>query len=85
MAKMQLMGGEKDGWSDNVSPDFRPDVHFAVPNLDEDLIKKAHGTNAKQELRDRLATLAYKYDADKSTANHFRMMRCPELDRVRQT
>lgn len=85
MSKLQLFGGEKDGWSDNVSPDSRPDVFYAVPNLDDDLIKKAHGTKVKEDLREKLSVLAYKFDADKSTANHFRMMRCPELDRVRQT
>lgn len=82
---MQLFNGEKDGWSAEVSLDARPDVFYAVPNLDEDLIKKTRSTHAKSELRDKLAVLAYKFDPDRSTAKHFRMVRCPELDRVRQS
>ncbi len=85
MPKMQLFGGEKDGWDTTVSLDGRPEVFYAVPNLDEDKIKKTRGNNAKTELRDRLAILAYKFDPDTSTANHFKMRRAPELDRVRQT
>lgn len=85
MPKMQLFGGEKDGWDTTVSLDGRPDVFYAVPNNDEDKIKKTKGTNAKQELRDRLAVLAYKYDPDSSTANHFKMCRAPELDKVSRT
>lgn len=85
MPKMQLMGGEKDGWDDTVSLDGRPDVFYAVPNLDEDRIKKTKGAAAKEELRDRLAVLAYKFDPVISTANHFKMCRAPELDRVRQS
>lgn len=84
MAKLQLFGGEKDGWSMPVSVDGRPDVFYAVPNLDEDQIKKLRSANAKEELRDKLSVLAYKFDPDRSTASHFRMYRCSELDRVRQ-
>lgn len=85
MPKMQMFGGEKDGWSMPVSSDGRPDIFYVVPNLDEDQIKKLRSQKAKEELRDKLAILAYKFDPDRSTANHFRMYRCPELDRVRQT
>lgn len=85
MPKLQLFGGEKDGWDSTVSIDGRPEVFYAVPNLDEDRIKKTRGTQAKQELRDKLAVLAYKFDPDISSANHFKMRRAPELDKVRQT
>lgn len=85
MAKMQLFGGEKDGWDTTISPSSRPDVYYAVPNLDEDLVKKVRKAEAKQELREKLAVLAYKFDPDTSSTNHFKMVRCPELDRVSQT
>lgn len=84
MARMSLNGGEKDGWETQISEDSRPDVFYAVPNLDEDQIKKARG-EAKRELRDRLAILAYKFDPDTSTGGHFKMRRCPELDKVHQS
>lgn len=86
MPKMVLYGGEKDGLGINgeliVSADSRPDVFHAVPNLDEDRIKKAKGDTAKTELRNRLAVLAYRYDPERSTANHFKFYRAPELDKV---
>lgn len=85
MPRMSLMGGEKDGWETTVSEDGRPDVFYVVPNLDEELIKKAKGHNAKLELRDKLAVVAYKFNKDESTATHFKMYRAPELDRVRQS
>lgn len=87
--KMVLFGGEKDGYGQNgelmVEEDARPEVFYAVPNLDEDKIKKVRGLSAKVELRDRLAVLAYKFDSDKSTSNRALMMRAPELDKVHQS
>lgn len=84
MAKMVLMGGEKDGWDCDISSDTRPDVFYAVPNTDEEKIKKTKGTDAKHQLRDQLAVLAYKFDPVSSTGDRFRMNRCQELDKVRQ-
>lgn len=85
MAKMQLFGGEMDGYEvKNLAVASRPDVFYAVPRLDEDKIKATTGPRAKQEMRAKLAILAYKFDPDRSTANHFKMTRCPELDRVPQ-
>lgn len=84
MPKMDLMGGEKDGWWVKISADARPDVFYAVPLLDEDRVKKTKGETAQRELAERLATLAYKYDPARSTATHFRMYRAPELDKVHQ-
>ena len=86
MPKMVCFGGEKDGLGMNgeltVSASERPDVFYAVPNLDEDTIKKVRGNTAKQQLREKLSILAYKYDPDVSTAARYVMRRCPELDRV---
>jgi hypothetical protein len=89
MPRMELFGGEKDGYGRDgelmIPESSRPDVFYVVPNLDEDKLSKAKSKQAKIELRDKLATLAYKFDPDLSSAEHFKMMRCPELDRVRQT
>lgn len=85
MSKMILFGGEKDGLEVPVLPSKRPDVFYAVPNLDDEKIRKIKGDRAKVELREKLAILAYQYDAEQSTRTHFKMMRRPDLDRVRQT
>jgi hypothetical protein len=83
MAKMQLFGGELDGWEKkNVSPAARPDVFYGIPRDDEEKIKAVRSPSAKQELKEKLAVLAYKYDEETSTANHYKMRRCCELDRV---
>lgn len=86
MPKMVLFGGEKDGYGQNGELNIpsveRPDVFYAVPNNDEDRIKKVKGLKAKTELRQALSTLAYKFDPDSSTGNQFKMRRCPELDKV---
>lgn len=84
MAKMILMMGEKDGFEQDMEPDDRPDIYYAVPNLDEDKVKKAKGNQAKLELRDRLSTLAYVYDKERSTPKTFRMYRDHSQDRVHQ-
>lgn len=79
---MTLVGGEKDGLELTLSDDDRPDVYYALPNADEDKIKKTRGNEAKRELRDKLAVLAYRRDPAASTADRFVMRRCPELDKV---
>lgn len=89
MPRMELYGGEKDGYGRDgeltIPASSRPDVFYVVPNLDEDKLKLAKTKQAKIDLRDKLAVLAYKFDPDLSSANHFRMNRCPELDKVSQS
>ena len=80
---MTLFGGEKDGLELSLSDDDAPDLYFALPNADEDKIKKTRGNEAKRELRDKLATLAYKFDPHSSTQDRYVMRRRPELDKVR--
>lgn len=80
---MTLVGGEKDGLELSLSDDATPDVYYALPNADEDKIKKTRGNEAKRELRDKLATLAYKFDPHSSTKDRYVMQRRPELDKVR--
>ena len=80
---MVCMGGEKDGLELSLSDDDAPDLYFALPNADEDKIKKTRGNEAKRELCDKLATLAYKFDPHSSTQDRYVMRRRPELDKVR--
>ena len=80
---MVCFGGEKDGLELSLSDDDAPDLYFALPNADEDKVKKIKGNEAKRELRDKLATLAYKFDPHSSTQDRFVMRRRPELDKVR--
>ena len=76
------MGGEKDGLELTLPDDLRPDVYYALPNLDEEKVTKIRGAKAKHELRDRLSRLAYRFDPDSSTEDRRVMRRTPELDRV---
>lgn len=88
MAKMVLWGGEKDGLGINgelkTTAEDCPEVFYAVPNVDEDKIKRTRGKEAKQELREKLSVLAYKFDESRSTADTFVMVRNAALDRVSQ-
>lgn len=85
MATMELYGGERDGDEiKRITADARPDVFYAVPSIDGDKVAKARGKLAKSELRDKLAILAYEYDKDASTDDHFVMRRNAALDKVRQ-
>ena len=80
---MVCFGGEKDGLELSLSHDDAPDVYYALPNVDEERVKKTRGNQAKSELRDKLAVLAYKFDPHSSSQDRFVMRRRPELDKVR--
>jgi hypothetical protein len=86
MPKLMLMGGEKDGLeiAIRVAAD-RPDIFYAVPNVDDEKIRKIKGTTNKLELRDKLAILAYEFDPEASDDETFRMKRTPDKDKVRST
>lgn len=85
MPKMTLMGGEKDGLDIPIRAEYRPDIFYAVPNNDDEQIRKTKGTNAKQAMRDKLAVLAYEFDPKTSTTEVFRMIRTPAKDKARTT
>lgn len=84
MAKMVLYGGEKDGYGLNGELDIKshPQVFYAVPNHDEERIKRTAGKQAKIEMRNKLSVLAYEFDPERSTYDRFIMVRNPELDKV---
>jgi hypothetical protein len=85
-SKMVLHGGEKDGYGQDGELFIRvedcPTVFYAVPNIDEERIRATHGTDAKRELRDKLAILAYEFDGEASTDDCLVMRRNPKLDKV---
>lgn len=83
--KMVLVNGERDGWEVDISDADLPTVFYVVPHEDEGKIGACKSTLAKQEMRDKLATLAYQLDPDRSDDTHSRLYRAPELDRVPQT
>jgi hypothetical protein len=87
-SKMVLHGGEKDGYGQDgelsITAADCPSIFFAVPSIDDERIRATHGTEAKRELRDRLAILAYEFDAEASTEDILVMRRNPKLDKVRQ-
>lgn len=80
--KIVLMGGEKDGLEVLITG-RRPDVFYAVPNLDDEKVRKVKGERARAELREKLATLAYSFSTqDQSSKTRIRMYRDPARDRV---
>lgn len=79
--KMVLMGGEWDGQPYELAHADIPQVFYAVPLADQDKINSTKDNEAKREMRDKLAVLAYKYDALASTPDTFRMVRTPSLDK----
>lgn len=86
MPKMVLFGGEKDGLEIPIRlASDRPDIFYAVPNLDDEKIRKTKGTTNKLELRDKLAILAYEFDPEASDDETLRMKRTPAKDKVRST
>lgn len=79
---MVLMGGEWDGETRELDHADIPQIFYAVPLAELDRIKATKDNDAKRELRDKLAVLAYKYDPVGSLPDCFRMVRTPELDKV---
>jgi len=88
MPKMVLFGGEKDGMGQDGELTIDgandcPNVFYAVPLADEERIRMTKGVEAKRKMRDRLAVLAYEFDARASTATTFIMRRRPSLDKTK--
>lgn len=81
---MVLWGGELDGDEVKISPLERPDITYAVPHKDQVKIEACKSARTKQELREKLAVLAYQFDPAASTVDRFIMRRAPQLDRVIQ-
>jgi hypothetical protein len=82
MGTLVCYGGEKDGLEvRDIPPNACPRIFYAVPNLDDEKIRRTKGNAAKRELRDKLAVLAYEFDSLISTREVFVMRRNPALDK----
>lgn len=86
MPQIQLIGGELDGLTLSISSvQARPDVYFAVPLIDEPVVRATKGTKARAAMRNKLGILAYVYDKtvrkDK-VGWEYQYLRCPSRDKV---
>ena len=85
MPQIQLIGGELDGMEIPISSaQARPDVYYAIPLTDEPKVRKIKGVKARNEVRSRLAILAYTFDATVRRDRigwEYRYLRTPEHDK----
>lgn len=82
MPQIQLFQGEHDGDVIKITID-RPDIFYAVPSEAEEKIKAAIGAKAKLDLRQKLSTMAYKFDKVINRTGiglEYQYVRSPELD-----
>lgn len=86
MPQIHLVGGELDGLEMPLpAVQARPDVYYAVPLLDEPLVRGTKGTKARAAMRRKLGTLAYVYDKTvrrEKVGWEYQYLRCPEQDRT---
>lgn len=83
MPHIHLMGGEQDG---QLVPNAtkRPDIYFAVPLADDARVKDVRGQRKKDELRERLGTLAYCFEKEvvrEGIGIEYVYVRAPKLDK----
>jgi hypothetical protein len=63
MPQIQLIGGELDGLTLPIpSVQARPEIYYAVPLIDEPVVRATKGTKARAAVRRKLGVLAYVYD-----------------------
>ena len=86
MPHIHLMGGEQDGQLvPNANAKNRPDVYFAVPLADDEKVKVVRGQKKKDELRERLGVLAYRFEKEivrEGIGLEYVYVRAPKLDKV---
>ena len=86
MPQIQLVGGELDGLTIPLAAvQARPDIYYAVPLVDEALVRATKGTKARANMRRRLGVLAYVYDSTirkERVGWEYQYLRTPEQDRV---
>jgi len=84
--QIQLIGGELDGLLMSIaSVTPRPDMYYAVPLLDESLVRETKGAKARAAMRQKLGTLAYAYNRTvrkDCVGVEYQYFRCPEQDKV---
>lgn len=86
MPQIQLIGGEMDGLTMPIqSVQARPDIYYAVPLVDEVLVRATKGTKARAALRRKLGVLAYVYDKTVRKERigwEYQYLRVPDRDKV---
>jgi hypothetical protein len=86
MPQIQLVGGELDGMELSIaSVTPRPDIYYAVPLLDEAVVRATKGSKARATLRRKLGILAYVYDSTvrkEKVGWEYQYIRCPDKDRA---
>lgn len=84
MPEIQLMGGEQDGHTVTIpSISDCPEIFYAVPLADLEKIRATEGTTQRLAIREKLATLAYRFDRIHVTGDDatLRYSRAPERDK----
>lgn len=86
MPQIQLIGGELDGLELAIpSVQARPEIYYAVPLVDEPLVRATKGTKARAAIRRRLGILAYVYERTVRKDRvgwEYQYLRCPDQDKV---
>lgn len=85
MPEIQLMGGEQDGHTVTTTTENCPEVFYAVPLADAQKIRETRGNLKKLVMRDKLATLAYRFDRVVAVDGRveLRYVRDPSMDKER--
>lgn len=84
MPHIHLVGGEQDGQLVPNAPKDRPKVYYAVPLADDAKLKSVRGQKKKDELRERLGVLAYRFEKEvvkEGIGTEFVYVRAPKLDK----
>lgn len=81
-ARIELMGGEKDGHEMTaINSSTPPQVIYTVPNAQDENIRAVRDPVLRTRLMHRHAVLAYVYDEDSSDPRTIRMVRDPSRDK----
>jgi hypothetical protein len=85
MPHIALYGGEQDGQLiPDASTKERPEIYYAVPLVDDDKVKAVRGQQKKNQLREKLGVLAYKFDKEvmrEGIGKEYVYVRAPQLDK----
>lgn len=84
MPHIALFGGEQDGQLIPDVPKERPEIYYAVPLVDDSKLKEVRGQQKKNQLREKLGVLAYRFEKEimrEGIGKEFVYVRAPQLDK----
>lgn len=84
MPHIALYGGEQDGQLIPDVPKEHPEVYYAVPLADDGKLKDIRGQQKKNQLRQKLGILAYKFEKEimrEGIGMEYIYVRAPQLDK----